>query len=333
MRLILGVDEAGYGPNMGPLVVAVSAWALDSDLNILEGLAPFEPEFQASPWNPLSDFVPLGDSKKIYQPSKGMSGLNFSVQFFESILENRSMVRPWFDFSNLATQDIDRVESLHWYNPSLKSIDDRTRDVLSESSNLFAREKLAKLKLRLIDFRLRILDEAFFNESIHQLGNKSDVLGQVSLSLAWQVLSNNVLAYPFQRIEMYCDKQGGRKRYSPLLSHTYRSPDPKESVPFITIKGESADSSDYELRYQGIPATIRFQVSGDSLFAPAASSIVAKWTRESLMQRLNRYWRSLVGETLRPTAGYAVDAARFAQEIAPWLTKLSIEKNRWWRER
>ena len=28
MRYLLGTDEAGYGPNLGPLVVAASAWEL-----------------------------------------------------------------------------------------------------------------------------------------------------------------------------------------------------------------------------------------------------------------------------------------------------------------
>ena len=33
MGLIIGVDEAGYGPNLGPLAVCATAWRIPSELN------------------------------------------------------------------------------------------------------------------------------------------------------------------------------------------------------------------------------------------------------------------------------------------------------------
>jgi len=52
--IILGTDEAGYGPNLGPLVVSLTAWHADSD-----GLAPlFEPLKKGG--------ILIGDSKKLY---------------------------------------------------------------------------------------------------------------------------------------------------------------------------------------------------------------------------------------------------------------------------
>ena len=51
---ILGTDEAGYGPNLGPLVVSLTAWEAEAD-----DLSPlFEPLKQAG--------IPIGDSKKLY---------------------------------------------------------------------------------------------------------------------------------------------------------------------------------------------------------------------------------------------------------------------------
>jgi len=52
--IILGTDEAGYGPNLGPLVVSLTAWHADS-----EELFPlFEPL--------KKEGILIGDSKKIY---------------------------------------------------------------------------------------------------------------------------------------------------------------------------------------------------------------------------------------------------------------------------
>ena len=337
MRLVLGVDEAGYGPNLGPLVVAVSAWAVDSRLEVLDGLEPFAPEFQAASWTPRSAFVPFGDSKKIYQSGKGLAGLNFALRFFESIFEGKPpQKRPWFELGQLAQEDLSRVESHPWYrciNPAKGLGRANQVDENSEASCRFAREKLLKLGVRLIGFRLRVLDEAYFNECVDRLGNKSDVLGHISLELAWKVLGECMDFHSFKGIEIYCDRQGGRKKYAGLISQTYERSHRESQVPFCSVVGESPKTSVYSMRHAGIATSIRFQVHGDSLFPPAAASMVAKWARESLMERFNGYWREVVGPGLKPTAGYAVDAARFARDIEPWITKLAIEKNQWWRRK
>lgn len=337
MRLVLGVDEAGYGPNLGPLIVAVSAWAVDSRLDVLDGLEPFAPEFQAASWTPRSAFVPFGDSKKIYQSGKGLAGLNFALSFFESIFEGKPPEkRPWFELCRLAQEDLARVEAHPWYrckNPAKGLCRANQVDENSEASCRFAREKLLKLGVRLIGFRLRVLDEAYFNECVDRLGNKSDVLGHISLELAWKVLGECMDFHSFKGIEIYCDRQGGRKKYAGLLSQTYERSHRESQVPFCSVVGESPKTSLYSMRHAGIATSIRFQVHGDSLFPPAAASMVAKWARESLMERFNGYWGEVVGPGLKPTAGYAVDAARFARDIEPWITKLAIEKNQWWRRK
>ena len=52
--VILGTDEAGYGPNLGPLVVSLTVWKADSDtLSLL-----FEPL--------KKEGILIGDSKKLY---------------------------------------------------------------------------------------------------------------------------------------------------------------------------------------------------------------------------------------------------------------------------
>ena len=33
MTLVIGIDEAGYGPNLGPLVIGGSSWVIDKSQN------------------------------------------------------------------------------------------------------------------------------------------------------------------------------------------------------------------------------------------------------------------------------------------------------------
>ena len=42
MGRLVGMDEAGYGPNLGPLVVAATVWDIPGDPAEFDGWAEFE---------------------------------------------------------------------------------------------------------------------------------------------------------------------------------------------------------------------------------------------------------------------------------------------------
>ena len=68
MTLVIGTDEAGYGPNLGPLTVAASAW------EVAAGLDAAEHTLAAA----VTDAVPdqlWGDSKTIYRSGAGLDAL------------------------------------------------------------------------------------------------------------------------------------------------------------------------------------------------------------------------------------------------------------------
>ena len=76
-------------------------------------------------------------------------------------------------------------------------------------------------------------------------------------------------------------------------------------------------------RGEGI-LTVSFAVGGDDRFLPTAlASMTAKYVRELLMLRLNRFFRDHLPR-LRPTAGYHGDARRYVTEIKPVMEKLGL---------
>ena len=43
MGLVIGMDEAGYGPNLGPLVISVTAWDVPGDPHDFDFWTQLEP--------------------------------------------------------------------------------------------------------------------------------------------------------------------------------------------------------------------------------------------------------------------------------------------------
>ena len=344
MKLIIGIDEAGYGPNLGPLVIGASVWVAPSDQWIDGCLEILAPEFRAEPWRPNSDFIPLGDSKKIYKPGLGLDGLRAGVDFLgtPSLKGTASTSFTSMLLHSLASDDAGRVETQPWYSPRF---DDAITMVVASETEVerSARRKLESLGLQCLGLKARVIDEEEFNRVVALAGNKSTALSEWSVGLIADCLrqycnANDQTGASVQRIEVYCDRHGGRKRYAPVLSHVLGSSSNSEVVStdhpvWFDVLEENSQCSRYQSRWLGREMTIQFRVQGDSLFPSAASSLVAKLLRELLMVRLNRFWREAVGETLRPTAGYPVDAARFAEDIRAVQSRLGVPTSRWWRER
>ncbi len=326
MKLVIGVDEAGYGPAMGPLVIGASVWKVPDHQDVASTLAELSPEFCASTWSRDSTFIPLGDSKKIYQPSATTEGLLVALLFwFEQISQSQKSVASLL--LEMAPIDLDRMHAIPWYQleliggaATLPALNGHINDTIIDR----AIQKAKLLEIEFVSQQLRVLDEPKFNHLVGVCGNKATVLSEISLELVHSCIEKH--GEDVSSIEVYCDRHGGRKRYSPLLSYVFG-----EWKTWIETVEESNHCSRYGCRWNDREVSIQFKVDGDSIYPSALSSIAAKWAREMLMLRLNQFWGNAVGRAIPRTAGYYVDAVRFADEIQSTATKLGYDKSQWWR--
>ena len=325
-KLIIGIDEAGYGPNMGPLVVCATAWRAPLELDVCELGQMLAPEFQAKPLRKEFKHVPIGDSKLINQGKTGHASLFSGAQFLLGAIakSHRSQsideVLAW-----ISPEDCDRIKFVPWYSNCClpRECADNSRE-LENSSFQDAEKKMAQLGLSLLDARARVVDEPEFNRQVDRIGNKSSLLSELSLNLARTIIDRN--AAVDEPIFVYCDKHGGRNRYQPFLMASF---DQK----WFSIQAEEQRCSEYKADWAGSPMTIQFQVAGDSIFPSAASSILCKWIREEHMLKLNAFWQSNSESAIAPTAGYYVDATRFSKQIELVSQKLNLSRENWWRKK
>src|SRR5262249_6720850 len=78
MALLIGMDEAGYGPNLGPLVISATAWEVPGDprrIDLWEKFAGIV--VQTAPAN--GEHIQIADSKIVYSPARGLDNLESGV--------------------------------------------------------------------------------------------------------------------------------------------------------------------------------------------------------------------------------------------------------------
>lgn len=326
MKLLIGVDEAGYGPSMGPLTICATAWRVPSSFDAFEMTSLLEPEFLAKPIRSNSTHVPIGDSKKIHREALAVEGLILGARFLSFEIDG-TIDSEWdSNIAAFARQDWDRLASIPWYakRPSTHfAILDKT--IVDQRSYFHAASaKMKTHSIALAGIRMRVVDEVEFNAQVDRTGNKSTLLSEASLALVKQVISE--FAREGEDIEVYCDKHGGRNRYQAILTFIFDDE-------WFEIEIESRACSRYTAKWDGHSIQIQFKVDGDSVFPSAAASIIAKWTREELMDRLNGFWETKVAGYIARTAGYYVDALRFAEQIEGTASKLGLDRDHWWRKK
>ena len=324
MGWILGTDEAGYGPNLGPLVICATAWHVDGDpvdIDLYERLRQAVTSRVPVPSKQdRARRVVLADSKRVYQPDRGLSLLERGVL---------SAMGTWSDapdgLEGLWQIVVPQTEFPCGSEPWLADFEcllpvDGTREAVVDGTQKL-RRALEACGVRLVAQRCRVVFPAEFNALVLEWSGKGELLSRLTIELAAQTLE---MASDGPAL-VVCDKHGGRNSYGPLLQQQF--PDS-----LVQVRGESRGRSVYVWSHGARAVQARFQVGAESHLAVALASMTAKYLREVFMKAFNAFWRRHV-PGLAPTAGYPLDARRFKREIAERQNALGIKDASIWRAR
>ena len=331
MKLVIGIDEAGYGPNLGPLCLGASLWLLPDDLSPLHLAKDFEPLFHPhpTPRNSPAAWIPLGDSKKIYQSGAGIADLTASLLAIKQLQAGSPIAPNALLAAIVEAENLHRLSSIPWYaepdsGTETASSLENFECLLPEGLLEQARHLWQSLKIELVGMHALAIDERLFNQRLDQWDNKATVLTLATLEWLQALLQSYHSQFPnLTSIEVLCDKHGGRNRYHSALSQVFPEA-------WIAIECESSSVSRYRFRYVNTDSVWSFTAKGDAIVPTSLASMLAKWTREVFMHRLNAYWQSQL-PNLKATAGYPVDAVRFSQNLQAAGLLGNMPREHWWR--
>ncbi|MBA3683928.1 MAG: hypothetical protein H0W72_01605 [Planctomycetes bacterium] len=273
--LCSGIDEAGYGPLLGPLaVVAVSA-EVDEGVRLRQAFARARTGVKDS-----KQIHTAGDIAAIERVAlagiRWLTGtLPLTAGACFALLGERSEQRsdPWM-------ADADRLR--------LPLAADRVPDWTLTG-------------VRPVALQGVLIHPAAMNQARARGINRASLeLGEVSALLA---------AIPDHlRRETVCDRLGGRRFYGDVLAQTW----PEATV---TVLGELPMRSAYRVEHLGREHELAFCVEGEQLSPlTALAGCIAKYARELHMHLFNAHWGQRIPD-LKPTAGYAQDAKRWLGEV------------------
>lgn len=309
---LIATDEAGYGPNLGPLAVSATLWKLSDGMKLEEMEARMAPEVGT---RPSDETLAVADSKKLYQshrwhllersvlafldslgklPIPFDSNALFSACCFPENFQER-LNTPGFDGKISLPHQATLEECRRW--------GEKLRQKRSESG------------VELLGIQSDLVFPQRWNAGVKRCGSKGVFLSETTLQLVagfWrQILELEKNSKNDFHIRVLCDKHGGRNHYLGTLMDHF------ENLPFCVVE-EGREKSEYIHYAQYGSLSIQFMARGETQMAVALASMVSKYLREVAMEIFNRYWKQRI-PAIRPTAGYPLDARRFRKEITPYI--------------
>lgn len=284
--ILAGIDEAGLGPVLGPLVTACAA------LRVPANWTP------STPWEALAPAVgrkarrggppAVADSKEAYTAG-GLPALEATLAAFCAAL-GQPAPTPSRRSAPLPPPHPCYAES----RPSLPPAGPEVPAALHSAGAAMVRLETAPLH------------ETGFNALIAAGMNKNELL----LSRTALHITSLAEDYADEQMLIVVDKQGGRGRYLPFLTALFGGS-------WIDTLTEGLEESAYRVRRQGADITLRFCARADKhSFPTALASMAAKHAREQAMAQLNAWFGARV-PGLAPTAGYPADAKRWLAALQP----------------
>ncbi len=322
--LIAGIDEAGYGPLLGPLVITGISMKIPDEI---EGLSLWELFSNATAKNTKKTdgkFV-ITDSKKLFRrngKTKCIRELERSALGSAVLLKRKESDSEKIFPENL--NELMNIISLEptahldsdWYSHrNLKLPVEVDKQGLMLSAKIFERE-LNTLSAELTGVYTIPLIEKRYNRFAKTIRNKSQIL----FSQTARIIARIINKTNEKKIKIFIDKQGARNSYVNNLLKIF------ENWQLVVIK-ESDEQSTYRLEQQNKKVKICFTRNGEQYnMLTAWASIVSKYVRELFMIQFNKYWLE-IDKTLKPTAGYWKDGQRFVNDIAPLMKKMKISSD------
>ncbi|MCO5169250.1 MAG: hypothetical protein M9894_23140 [Planctomycetes bacterium] len=326
--IVAGLDEAGYGPKLGPLTVGWTAFHVAPGRGRPRVEPPCLWEKLGGAVRHVGDGDPaklwIADSKEIKPRKDGLKQLELALLAF---LGGRS-IGPAGDAAGRATtpppgtlaallealgQPPARYAAIPWYG-DLGAV---RVPAFSWSGEVAARalrvvECGARAGVSFAGAAARVLDEHVYNQQVAACQNKAAVLGDTFVDLA------RALRAAFEGpIDLSCDKQGGRAAYADMLARAF------PGCPLV-VDHEEPERSRYRVETPRGPLRVTFRPEAERTSLPVAlASMTCKYLREMFMLRLNEWFAARV-PGIEPTAGYGSDATRWLVDVQPALPRLGV---------
>ncbi|MDH7599983.1 MAG: hypothetical protein QHH07_10185 [Sedimentisphaerales bacterium] len=304
MALLIGIDEAGYGPLLGPLVISAVAISLPEGSLAADLWQLFRRSIVRA-GRPGHGRLVVDDSKLVYKRRAGIKCLERSV--LAAIAASGHSPRHLLDLVTLLDPaSLPRLAAYPWHaSMGERKLPSDDPDILLASKTL-ARDLSAK-NAALVAIRSRCIDVAYYNELVDRLRNKATLL----FCMTCQLIKDALDLTDEQEVLCLVDRQGGRLRYRDRIQTMF--PDCS-----MTVLNEDGQLSSYLLSWPHRNVRVQFAVGADGADLPVAlASMVSKYLREQLIDQMNLYFANLC-PGLRRTSGYWQDGHRFLEELSRW---------------
>lgn len=317
--IVAGIDEAGYGPLLGPLVVGCCAFDLGDAVDRTAPLPCLWKLLRKSVSKKRSKNgrkLHVNDSKLVYSPSAGLKELERSVLSLALCANDDWDGSLSQFFHHLAPKLIDDLPQYSWYGDSNSPVKFPIEHELV-SLKILANGLRLEMKNSAVlcaHIRTRVVLERELNRMIEQTRNKSEVLFSISAGHIDELLN----LFGERDLVIFCDRQGGREHYAHHLRLMF-------DAWSLEIIDEKPSRAEYRLTRGDHSVRILFCEKAETqCMAVAYASMMSKYLREMLMRRFNAFWITHL-PNVEPTAGYYNDGVRFLRDIESARKRLGIE--------
>ncbi len=272
-----GVDEAGYGPLLGPLSIAAVSAEADDEAALKQGFRRARTGAKDSKQVHVSGDITAIESVALPAITWLTGHAPGNMRECLALLGEDESVRtdvPWMAGTAGVVLPIGSEPLKTWKIPGV------TPRALRGS----------------------LIQPRAYNASRRLGVNKADIELQAVGGLLTMISATD------EHGMIVVDRLGGRRYYRDFLQSLW--PDT-----MVLVEVESPGISGYRIVAPLAEQSVSFRVDGES-HSPltAVASCIAKYVRELHMMLLNRHWCA-VRAALKPTAGYAKDAVRWLDDL------------------